>query len=102
MTERKEKFTPGPWVLDRDTLFVESVAEDKEGASFEPVCEVWGSINEPNFGDGYLIAAAPEMYATLDELTSDVRHLRQSGSTGQLKVILDKIEKVLKKARGEE
>ena len=91
MTERKEKFTPEPWTFDVCTGIVSAVTPCKEGEEHHPVCEVFAE------GNGYLISAAPEMYALLDHI-EDV--MDDSSGCGEIPV--DKIREVLKKARGEE
>lgn len=89
-TERKEKFTPGPWEYDKYSLYVDSVPRVVEEYS-EEICEVSGCRKQDE-ANGYLIAAAPEMYEMLKQL---------HGALASVPVLQSEIDKILKKARGE-
>ena len=99
MTERKEKFTPGPWSYDK-YLPVEWKFNSpgqygyriQYGQDGEEICE---RVYEG--ADAALISAAPEMYKLLDHI-EDV--MDDSSGCGEIPV--DKIREVLKKARDEE
>ena len=80
--ERKEKFTPGPWRVCYDRAF------ERFYICTADAIDVVGHANDR--ADARLIAAAPEMYEVLHNITLDVRYFD-----------MDKIEAILKKARGE-
>ena len=96
MSKRKENFTPGPWVFEPDTGFVDQLNDTGE------VCEVWIGHRQPT-GNGYLIAAAPEMYEALAEA---VEKYGQPGGPWNVPAEpgswIAKARAALKKARGEE
>lgn len=79
----KEKFTPGPWRVcwDRDMLRFDIV--------WSETGDIIGHANDRS--DARLIAAAPEMYELFHNITLDARYFD-----------MDKVEAILKKARGEE
>ena len=102
MTERKEKFTPGPWFIETAHVGDEKWDEirDKDGNFIAESGNYPDSYPEPH-PDSVLQKAAPEMYAALEgtlkcldisgfEITIDGRELREI------------ITNVMKKARGEE
>ena len=99
MTDRKEKFTPGPWkeYYNRDlTRFDICQAE---------TLDIVGHANDRH--DARLIAAAPEMYEALQAMKSamldvlDVSDLPDDILTAADDA-LEKAEKAMQKARGEE
>ena len=93
--ERKEKFTPGPWRSELTRIYP---------PERDVIVSSWDDKTpfEEAVANAALIAAAPEMYYLLDELTSDIRHLLQSKNPDMGRLILNKIEATLEKARGEE
>lgn len=116
--DKKEKWTPGPWEIDRESFNT----DDKEGklcsirGKFPEdwhVAEVWNDIEEKKAdANAQLIAAAPELYEALLAITQKVE---EAGSMGQgildtggrldlhfTAAELKAIEAALSKARGEE
>ena len=103
-----EKFTPGEWrVEDYNEWDIAGVfIVDKEGNPIAKMCERFVKIPMPesNFAqlveikeeqeaNTYLIATAPEMYRMLEQL---------HGALQSVPILQAEIEKVFKKARGEE
>ena len=73
-TERKEKFTPGPWGVD--------VGGFSSSPSYEPAFSVVGPPSDfmylERLEDAHLIAAAPDLYAALEKaLPVLVQHLEE-------------------------
>lgn len=71
MSERKEKFTPGPWRvhLDKRNGTVCAIIEDKSGDSVART--VYRFHRGERNANGHLIAAAPEMRENMiDNLTT--------------------------------
>lgn len=89
------KFTPGPWVFEDSCgkWFL------KMNGSAEMCNEHYYPWCPDNMHDWYLIAAAPEMYETLEM----VKAAHASGISGGFLNAneLDRVESVLSKARGE-
>jgi len=91
--DSESKFTPGPWHVGRG----HELSTGMKGWEYYPVC--WSKDDENvcdivyNKADANLIAAAPEMYAMLD-LIRAILVAREDGSA-------ERIEKILRKARGE-
>lgn len=86
----KEKFTQGEWVTRPGNTTV----LDKNS---NPIAMVYRAeyyrSKEESFANAELIKAAPEMYRMLEQL---------HGALKAVPVLQGEIEKVLKKARGEE
>ena len=102
MSERKEKFTPGPWEAHGTSQqdFVTTAWEAKGGPDSPPTPEnICKCGNDNGFYNAALIAAAPEMYEVLERaytaLWSDGYMYNKSQ-----KLRAD-ISTVLAKARGE-
>ena len=109
--ERREKFTQGPWEA---TMFNgkskhEIIYFEIEGPNGEHVAEnhqCGGNTPETDSANATLIAAAPEMYEELQrafERFDDFSKFAvlQGAATKLLKNDVERIEKLLQKARGE-
>lgn len=83
------RFTKGPWGLDFDYSSVINVISENELEGSPFVCD---TQHEP---DAHLIAAAPEMYAMLEEI------MINTTSTGGEDWFYDDVKELLAKARGE-
>ena len=103
MTERETKWTPGPWNLGNSYGAMYDVVSKKEHG----ICSTGGftsnigdidAIIAENKANAILIAAAPELYAALDELLNDLGN-RIVGFDDRRAV--RKAEEALSKARGE-
>ena len=80
------KFTPGPW------QFTPAGPSDGNGMG---VCSLWGENGSTEqVANNHLISCAPEMYEMLQDI-----HLTLGDEYSDE---LDKIEKLLAKARGEQ
>ena len=122
MTDREEKFTPGPWKVgvsansrhDMMNYYVFAEREPDPKHPFAPelfICRTDSTVVERDAdekqGNAALIAAAPEMYEALQTLKSamldalDCADLPDDVLTAADEA-LEKAEKALKKARGEE
>lgn len=82
------KFTKGPWIYDESSG--EVVHDDISG---RVICDVM-PVFEQHDKDGYLIAAAPEMYEMLDKLSVQLTEINAHDAVNE-------IERLLKKARGD-
>lgn len=82
----KEKFSKGGWVIDER---ISGVIENEDGV----ICDVWSGTH-----DAHLIAAAPEMYDALQEISAFASF---KPDNKELQLIKIDIEKLLAKARGE-
>jgi hypothetical protein len=80
------KFTKGPWHYDADFKSI-----------YNKQCNYICDAPLNNAADKHLIAAAPEMYALLDEISDG---LLEAGGCGNC-VLAKRIEALLAKARGE-
>lgn len=86
------QFTSGPWHVSENQP---TVVGNKEKAVCK--CEIdWDLGANERKANASLIAAAPEMYALLLDIVTDYQCMPNPA------VMADKIEAVLKKARGEE
>ena len=86
------QFTSGPWHVSENQP---TVVGNKEKAVCK--CELdWDLGASERKANASLIAAAPEMYALLLDIVTDYQCMPNPA------VMADKIEAVLKKARGEE
>jgi len=85
--DRKERFTPGPWITDGK--FVGNTLEDY-------VAMVVGDSKEERIANAALVASAPEMYALLDEIDS-----QPAMGMDEWVGYVVRVNAVLKKARGE-
>ena len=102
-TDRKEKFTPGPWVFEHGYRFYRcySSQEGKSGFYFRVgknadtnLC----SFDDEWMANAALIAAAPDMYAVLTELEESVDYWSEYDVPIG---IIDQIRAAISKARGE-
>ena len=84
-----ERFTPGPWITVPYSFNVESNSNGIDVCK----CEDTRYCDETKIANAYLIAAAPEMYELLKQLHD---------ALASVPVLQVEIDKVLKKARGEE
>lgn len=106
MSERKEKFTPGPWRvhLDKRNGTVCAIIEDKSGDCVART--VYRFHRGERNANGHLITAAPEMYALLDKCESCIRHLLYETVDDpvfdEAENTIREIQELLKKARGDE
>ena len=107
--ERQEKFTPGPWRFwrhvnekypewsqtavfgtgDKKFVMIAQTHDDLAAAPEQTIEEI--------IANAHLIAAAPDMYEMLEHIEDA---LDDSSGCGEISV--EKIRKLLKKARGEE
>lgn len=92
------KFTPGPWAYDPPRITAPAL---REGVGITDVCEIYDSA-DPDYHaktkfDGYLIAAAPDLYAACAEFVRKVEsgQARSTRSYEQMKA-------AIAKARGEQ
>lgn len=118
MEDRKEKFTPGPWHIKCGSYCRIVDANEKPIAkteyqsiqSYSPYGQRRGIIDDGNkerMANASLIAAAPEMYAELQDLLDAMEAgLFQQAAPGvDYPAVMEKkfeLRKLLKKARGEE
>ena len=85
-----EKFTKSPWLVKGDWMITDS--NDRLIAQFESLNDGLSNSNTPeSFANAELIAAAPEMYAMIEN------GIGQFGGT----LWARKAEELLAKARGE-
>ena len=92
-----EKFTKSPWQVKGDWMIVDST--DRLIAQFEPLNDELSNSNTPeSFANAALIAAAPEMYEMLNEISDG---LLEAGGYGNC-ALAKRIEALLSKARGEQ
>ena len=98
MSEKSKSFSKGKWYSDGEIVFVD------KGTFSAAIC----TLNQPRdyeagerelVANGNLIAAAPEMYEILDQLTR-----LGGGVTGLIRLtrLQSEAQAILKKARGEE
>ena len=96
------KFTPGPWkahagIMEPDFVFYGE--EERCDAENRVVCECFLRPGKYEMSaDVHLIAAAPEMY----EVLSTIEDIMCYDSSDCGTIPIDRMQKVLKKARGEE
>lgn len=98
MSEQAEKFTPKPWrllITGKDQRCVTILSSDDT-----PLASLYFLGSEETYANGYLMAAAPEMYSTLDAILKALETWDVGHSIRGL-VLRDMIEEVMKKARGE-
>lgn len=94
------KFTPGPWKITGDSgRLIEQDGNDEAdlGSIF---AELWSNVGTRHNqkANAALIAAAPEMYESLQLCVTNLRMCCPCPSGAEF---CDNIEKMLKKARGE-
>lgn len=95
MSERREKFTPGPWFASGQLIFAESQKHPIPIAAVNGLWLLTGNTFEDNAA---LIAAAPEMYALLSNILND---LETDGNISLNDNAANDIRMLLAKARGE-
>lgn len=103
MMNKDTKFTPGPWRFHSDIddsldLCVTAYNDRRV------ICDVSHAVEEEVDPNGHLIAAAPELYKTLEEFTEEFIEMAQAlfGDTGDdLPKVVIKAKQALAKARGE-
>ncbi len=93
MSERKEKFTPGPWI----TLHATNVVSPCNGYIARAYDSPLGPI--ANRYNATLIAAAPEMYEMLDRIKGRLEFCKMENSIDA--ETEHEIDALLRKARGE-
>ncbi|MCR4338344.1 MAG: hypothetical protein NUW01_00495 [Gemmatimonadaceae bacterium] len=110
------KFTEGPWIVEREEnepeageewrMRVMSLGEERylsliEGAYFVIDPSVRPGENEANAN---LIAAAPDLYAALNDLFATMEHdlRRRVSPTSGYAALIAEVEAALAKARGEQ
>ena len=105
MSERKEKFTPGPWHVrmykhhtNRKSFVVRRTHQVVNQSELRVICSVASGCNAD--GNLDLIAAAPEMY----EIIAKLEQMAFNGSIAveDIQDILFQAVHVARKARGEE
>lgn len=111
MTEKKEHFTPGPWIVrhTEDCRVINIYADEKRGGL--KICTMHGSMDTVAQDNAALISAAPDMYEALKGLIDifsklnievDKPVLDRTPVWRKLCHILCSADEALKKARGEE
>lgn len=112
------KFTPGPWRYEQEgqKIWAKSVGGVRMEEANHMIADIrgWGHLQYLSNGEkvqdanGFLIAAAPDMYKELEEALNVFRfyqfhHASKGHSEKEQnnKQYADNIEKVLAKARGE-
>lgn len=99
------KFTPGPWFIhpgsDKNAVQVRVQRTDKP-QFHRPVavCGGWGTTPDENKVNAQLIAAAPEMFQSLETIAAILNDETNDAESHWLR-LLDIADKALKKARGE-
>lgn len=95
----KPKFTPGPWKMLPDSWHGDhaEISSSEWGALALVVNKIDGQVSENGSSNAHLIAAAPDMYAKLDEISDG---LLEAGGYGNCRLAKE-IESLLAKARGE-
>lgn len=116
----KTKHTPGPWVNEGEDIVVPEVpcivisAKNHTNRGDRMICQVASDmdvnteefiLHDEEWANAHLIAAAPEMFKTLDDVLSVLLDLDQDHlSRREEKEVCDaiqEIEAVLAKAKGE-
>ena len=110
----KTKFTPGPWVAriedrsfcDTGDVFTFCAVAQKGASKYDLITEVF-TINDDTdeaLANTRLIASAPEMYWILEHYLDLIQRANDGDAVSEQKIFEQAadIEKVLKKARGEE
>jgi len=98
MSDSKEKFTPGPWKIQKSISGVHPIAAPGIRAHITYVNDV---------ENAHLIAAAPEMYEALEALISAMDDVLYNADrvpdciVAVAQEAMDKANAALKKARGE-
>lgn len=105
MEERKDHFTPGPWMACEDGLIDKMVV----GGNYELIIDITHHDGKRNDADAFLIAAAPELLESLDEALELIQDLCFGGCATvsdeeceKASAMLKKGYAALDKARGEE
>lgn len=96
--ERKENFTPGPWVVKRDGWGMSVICKDSvSGLPFAetPICDISQEEDTGGIQDAALIAAAPDIYAALKAVnqSSEWEYMESD--------VQEAVVSALAKARGE-
>ena len=97
----KTKFTPGEWYIDKNEPGPVRVLAKDERSTI--VCVVSGGFANPQvIADAHLIAAAPKLYETLEQLL-DTEQRYSFGMIGASEMVEAKSQgrDALAKARGE-
>ena len=95
MTEPKTTFTPGPWLVD--PRFPDTIRAADGTTLF-----VGTTDNARKFENARLIAAAPDLYAALDDIIAEVlRYYKNGGAIEPLGKACAKAAIALRRARGE-
>jgi len=92
------KWTKGPWVADG--FFVSSNSGGAVGHDIVSACGTVGRPDSETEANAQLIAAAPDMYASLEEARGTIQALIDEGYTGHVDQ-RGRIDAALAKARGE-
>lgn len=87
------KHTKGPWQYFNDQIIYDA----GYGGPFRSVCQMNGNNNEAN---AHLISAAPDMLEALSEAWGYVLHYTMTQDKDAA-AVLQKMDKALKKAKGE-
>ena len=113
-----EKFTQGEWHIWEDSLGFPFIF-DEDGKAIASMCGKVKNVKKPIchiedfvfpervLANASLIAAAPEMYDCLKKTESDLLtifnpNISQQAKGRLVEIIIENINSVLKKARGEE
>ena len=93
-------FTPGPWLKMGGTVYSSFFTRGHERTKWQ--CAIYGDLDCPREelqGNAHLIAAAPKLYALLEECLEKLPLHEKTlfGTSG----LINRIGEELKKARGE-
>lgn len=89
------KHTPGPWHDDGYRIYAPTCNADKRNSR---VIVEYKHVDNFNYADGPLLAAAPELLQAVKELKAIVRGWSDSSFNG----LMPQIEALIKKAEGGE
>lgn len=94
------KFTPGPWFINRSEMGIHKYVEARIGGGMiqEVACCGPTELHEQSDANARLIAAAPDLYAVVEELEESSSYWSEyCVPLG----IVDRLREALAKARGE-
>lgn len=96
----KEKWTPGPWVFTAPIGAEHAEVRDRDGRRIAVTIGSYPMRTRTEDANAYLIAAAPDLYAALDEL-HDLVNMMIEGEYEPDSFTIQPARLALKKARGE-
>ena len=95
----EKKFTPGPWVVYRH--LPTDVVVSKSGECSLATLDCGCGDRKTRRANAHLIAAAPELYKALEEMSSCLSDIISGNDWGAVEEYLDDARAALAKARGE-